>query len=59
MVDDEHGVVAASREVDDAFRVLHADVVAVGVVDQLGLVRSQVRKGGIVGRAVRAERSVV
>ncbi len=55
VIDDEHGVVAASREVDDAFGVLDPDVVTVRVVDQVGLVRGQVSEGGIVGGAVAAE----
>ncbi len=59
MIDDEHGVVAAPREVDDALGVLDPDVVAVGIVDQVGLVRGQVGEGGIVGGAVTAEWSIV
>ena len=55
VIDDEHGVIAAPREVDDALGVLDPDVVAVRVVDQVGLVRGQVSEGGVVGGAVTAE----
>ena len=42
VIDDAHGVVAVPRKVEDALGVLHADLVAVGVVDHLGLLLQSV-----------------